>query len=223
MAAAAGAALMLAQPDRVLAGARRRHRDGAAREHDGGWSGDGAAVAWSRRSCAARRRTRAPVWAPLCVVVVLSSVVALLALRGRGVQPVLEARPIDASFDRSGPRLSGRVIVIAIDARVARPDHRRHRRGRLPNFGRIPRRRRRPPSGDSAADLCGGGCGLRSRPGTLPQKNGGRSSGIYQLAGGGAVQLLPTTASRTGSSGSGFWSNRATRSATLLTRRCGAS
>ncbi len=52
-------------------------------------------------------RRRAPqaraVWAPLFAVIVLSSVAALLALRGRGVPPLLEARPIDASFDRARP------------------------------------------------------------------------------------------------------------------------
>ena len=59
---------------------------------------------------AAILRRKAPqaraVWAPLFVVVVLSSVAALLALRGRGVPPVLEARPIDASFDRARPEVS---------------------------------------------------------------------------------------------------------------------
>src|SRR5947207_8766150 len=56
------------------------------------------------------------IWAPLFAIVLLSSVAALLALRGRGVPPVLEARRIDAAFDRARPDTSGRVTVIAVDA-----------------------------------------------------------------------------------------------------------
>src|SRR5258708_18556668 len=52
-------------------------------------------------------RRKAPyaraVWAPLFGLIVLSSVAALLALRGRGMPPLLEARPIDTSFDRARP------------------------------------------------------------------------------------------------------------------------
>ena len=90
---------------------------------------------------AAILRRQAPdaraVWAPLFVVVVLSSVVALLALRGRGVPPVLEARPIDVSFDRARPEVSGRVIVIAIDGASLDLITGATAEGRLPNFGRI--------------------------------------------------------------------------------------
>src|SRR5439155_11885461 len=48
-------------------------------------------------------RRRAPrargLWASLLAILVVSSVAALLALRGRGTPPLLEARPIDAAFD----------------------------------------------------------------------------------------------------------------------------
>src|SRR4029077_18923699 len=48
-------------------------------------------------------RWRAPrargLWVPLFVILIVSSVAALLALRGRGTPPLLEARPIDAAFD----------------------------------------------------------------------------------------------------------------------------
>jgi len=55
------------------------------------------------------------IWGPLCAILLLASVGALLALRGRGVPPLLEARRIDAAFDRTRSGAAGRVVVIAID------------------------------------------------------------------------------------------------------------
>ena len=143
----------------------------------------------------AQFRRRAPqaraVWAPLFVVLMMSSVAALLALRGRGVLPLLEARSIDAAFDRPRPDASGRVTVIAIDGGSLDLITSASAEGRLPNFGRILDAgavRHLATLHPTSAEAVWAAVAT----GKLPQKNGVRSSAIYQLAGGGgAVQLLP--------------------------------
>ena len=101
MAAAAGATLMWRNLVDVLAGARCRTATALL--------ASAMVLAATAILCVllAILRRRAPqaraVWAPLFAVIVLSSVAALLALRGRGVPPLLEARPIDVSFDRARP------------------------------------------------------------------------------------------------------------------------
>src|SRR5439155_968626 len=86
-------------------------------------------------------RRRAPrargLWASLLAILVVSSVAALLALRGRGTPPLLEARPIDAAFDMARNERSPRVTVLAIDAGSLDLITGATAEGRLPNFGRI--------------------------------------------------------------------------------------
>ena len=157
------------------------------------------------------------VWAPLFVVVVLSSVAALLALRGRGVPLVLEARPLDAPFDRARPEASGRVIVIAIDGASLDLITGATAEGRLPNFGRILDAgavRHLATLHPTSAEAVWAAVAT----GKLPQKNGVRSSGIYQLAGGGAVQLLPDYCFAHGLERFGILVEQGHTSATLRTR-----
>ena len=140
-------------------------------------------------------RRRAPrargLWAPLFVILVVSSVAALLALRGRGTPPVLQARTIDAAFDMARTERSPRVTVIAIDAGSLDLITSATAEGRLPNFGRILDAgavRHLATLHPTSAEAVWAAVAT----GKLPQKNGVRSAAIYQLAGGGgSVQLLP--------------------------------
>ena len=167
-------------------------------------------------------RRRAPqaraVWAPMFVVIVLSSMAALLALRGRGVPPLLEARSIDVSFDRARPDVSGRVTVIAIDGASLDLITSATAEGRLPNFGRILDAgavRHLATLHPTSAEAVWAAVAT----GKLPQKNGVRSSAIYQLAGGGgAVQLLPDYCFAHGLERFGFLVEQSHTSATLRTR-----
>jgi predicted AlkP superfamily phosphohydrolase/phosphomutase len=170
----------------------------------------------------AQFRRRAPqaraAWAPLFVVLVMSSVAALLALRGRGVLPLLEARPIDAAFGRARQDASGRVTVIAIDGGSLDLITSAAADGRLPNFGRIldagavrHLATLRPTSAEAVWAAVA--------TGKLPQKNGVRASAIYQLAGGGgAVQLLPNYCFAHGLERFGFLVEQGYTSATFRTR-----
>jgi hypothetical protein len=158
------------------------------------------------------------VWAALLVFVTAASVASLLALRGRGVPPVLEARRIDASFDRAQPEVSGRVTVIAIDAGSLDLITRATAEGRLPNFGRILDAgavRHLATLHPTSAEAVWAAVAT----GKLPQKNGVRSSAIYQLAGGReAVQLLPDYCFAHGLERFGFLVEQGHTSATLRTR-----
>ena len=170
----------------------------------------------------ARFRRRAPharaVWAPLFAVLLMSSVAGLLALRGRGVLPPLEARPIDASFDGARPDTAGRVTVIAIDAGSLDLITSATAEGRLPNFGRILDAgavRHLATLHPTSAEAVWAAVAT----GKLPQKNGVRSSAVYQLAGGGgAVQLLPNHCFAHGLERFGFLVEQAHTSATFRTR-----
>jgi len=167
-------------------------------------------------------RRKAPqarvVWAPLFVFVVLSSVAALLALRGRGVPPLLEARPLDGPFDRARPEVTGRVTVIAIDGASLDLITSASAEGRLPNFGRILDAgavRHLATLHPTSAEAVWAAVAT----GKLPQKNGVRSSGIYQLAGsGGALQLLPDYCFAHGLERFGFLVEQGHTSATFRTR-----
>ena len=167
-------------------------------------------------------RRRAPqaraIWAPLFVVIVVSSPAALLALRGRGVPPPLEARPIDAGFDRARPDVAGRVTVIAIDAGSLDLITGAAAEGRLPNFGRILDAgavRHLATLHPTSAEAVWAAVAT----GKLPQKNGVRSSAIYQLAGGGgAGQLLPDYCFAHGLERFGFLVEQGHTSATFRTR-----
>jgi predicted AlkP superfamily phosphohydrolase/phosphomutase len=167
-------------------------------------------------------RRRAPrargLWAPLFVILVVSSVAALLALRGRGTPPVLEARTIDAAFDMARTERSPRVTVIAIDAGSLDLITSATAEGRLPNFGRILDAgavRHLATLHPTSAEAVWAAVAT----GKLPQKNGVRSAGIYRLAGGGgSVQLLPDYCFAHGLERFGFLVEEAHTSATFRTR-----
>jgi predicted AlkP superfamily phosphohydrolase/phosphomutase len=167
-------------------------------------------------------RWRAPgarvLWAPLFVILVASSVAALLALRGRGTPPVLEARPIDAAFDMARTERSPHVTVIAIDAGSLDLITSAAAEGRLPNFGRILDAgavRHLATLHPTSAEAVWAAVAT----GKLPQKNGVRSAAIYHLAGGGgSVQLLPDYCFAHGLQRFGFLVEEAHSSATFRTR-----
>ena len=144
-------------------------------------------LAWFRRRAPDARAA----WAPLFVIIALGSVAGPLALRGRGSPPLLEARPIDAAFDPARTERSGRVTVIAIDAGSLDLITGATAEGRLPNFGRIlddGAVRHLATLHPTSAEAVWAAVAT----GKLPQKNGVRSSAIYQMPGdSGALQLLP--------------------------------
>src|SRR5437867_8399796 len=139
-----------------------------------------------------RRRPEARlVWAFLFVLIAGASIAAPLALRGHGVPPLLDARPLDAAFDTALPERSARVTVIAIDGGSLDFITGATAEGRLPNFGRM-------LDAGAARHLATihptspEAVWAAVATGKLPQKNGVRSSGIYQVQGrGGSLQLLP--------------------------------
>jgi predicted AlkP superfamily phosphohydrolase/phosphomutase len=162
---------------------------------------------------------RAPaLWAPLFVVVAIGSVAAPLAIRGRGTPPVLEARPIDTVFAAARSEPSPRVTVIAIDAASLDLIARATAEGRLPNIGRILDAGAvrhlatvRPTSAEAVWAAVA--------TGKLPQKNGVRSAGIYEISGGGGdLQLLPDYCFAHGLQRFGFLVERPHSSATYRTR-----
>jgi predicted AlkP superfamily phosphohydrolase/phosphomutase len=162
---------------------------------------------------------RAPaLWAPLFIVVAIGSVAAPLAIRGRGTPPVLEARPIDTVFAAARTEPSPRVTVIAIDAASLDLIARATAEGRLPNVGRILDAGAvrhlatiRPTSAEAVWAAVA--------TGKLPQKNGVRSAGIYQISGGGGdLQLLPDYCFAHGLQRFGFLVERPHNSATYRTR-----
>jgi len=167
-------------------------------------------------------RRKAPdarvVWAPLFALLVVSSIAALLTLRGRGVPSILEARPIDVSFDRPRSEAAGRVVVIAVDAASLDLITSATAEGRLPNFGRILDAgavRHLATLHPTSAEAVWAAVAT----GKLPQKNGVRSSAVYQLAGGGGVmQLLPDYCFAHGLERFGFVVERPHTSATFRTR-----
>jgi predicted AlkP superfamily phosphohydrolase/phosphomutase len=158
------------------------------------------------------------VWAPLFALIIVSSVASLLTLRGRGASPLLEARPIDVSFSRTRPDATGRVTVIAIDGASLDLITSVTAEGRLPNFGRILDAgavRHLATLHPTSAEAVWAAVAT----GKLPQKNGVRSSAIYQLArGGGTMQLLPDYCFAHGLERFGFLVEQAHTSATLRTR-----
>jgi predicted AlkP superfamily phosphohydrolase/phosphomutase len=171
-------------------------------------------------------RSRAPdaraAWGTLLVIITAGSVVAPLVLRGRGVSPVLEAAPIgasiDPSIDASPSDRSARVAVIAIDGGSLDLIAKATAEGRLPNFGRI-------LDGGAVRHLAtlhptsAEAVWAAVATGKLPQKNGVRSAGIYQLAGGGgSVQLLPDYCFAHGLERLGFLVATPHTSATFRTR-----
>jgi len=157
-------------------------------------------------------------WAPLLVLLVLGSVAAPLALRGRATPMVLEARPIDAAVELTGNERSAHVAVIAIDAGSLDLIASATAEGRLPNFGRILDAgavRHLATLHPTSAEAVWAAVAT----GKFPQKNGVRSAGIYQVAGGGgALQLLPDYCFAHGLERFGFLVEQPHTSATFRTR-----
>ena len=133
-----------------------------------------------------------PGWATLLVIVMGASVAFPLVLRGRGVAPVLEARPIDAEVDGAVPERTTRVTIIALDAASLDFITSATAEGRLPNFGRLLDRgavRHLATLHPTSAETVWAAVAT----GKLPQKNGIHSAGLYRFtnASGVPLQLLP--------------------------------
>jgi predicted AlkP superfamily phosphohydrolase/phosphomutase len=144
-------------------------------------------VAWLRHRSPERRK----VWAVLLVLVASSSVVLPLVVRGAGTRPLVEARSINARVEVAASEVAAKVIVLAIDAASLDFITRATAEGRLPNFGRILDAgavRHIATIHPTSAEAVWAAVAT----GKLPQKNGVRSAGIYQVSnGGGSIQLLP--------------------------------
>jgi predicted AlkP superfamily phosphohydrolase/phosphomutase len=171
-------------------------------------------IAWLRRRAPAGRMA----WAFLLALIGSASVAAPLALRGEGTRPVLEARPIDAPVDVALNEGSAHVTVLAIDGGSLDFITRATAEGRLPNFGRILDAgavRYLATIHPTSAEAVWAAVAT----GKLPQKNGVRSAGIYQLSGGGGtLQLLPDYCFAHGLMRFGFLVEQPHSSATLRTR-----
>jgi predicted AlkP superfamily phosphohydrolase/phosphomutase len=168
----------------------------------------------------ARRRNPSAraTWAPILVLLIACSIAAPLVIRGRGIAPVLEARPIDAPIETNVVEHSPRVTVIAIDAGSLDLITGATAEGRLPNFGKI-------LDGGAVRHLAtlhptsAEAVWAAVATGKLPQKNGVRSAGIYELeGGGGSVQLLPDYCFAHGLERLGFLIEHPHTSATFRTR-----
>ena len=131
------------------------------------------------------------MWAFLLVLVAAASIVAPLACGAAPRVPVTETRPLDAVLEPATTERQSRVTILAIDAgsldliTAAAAD------GRLPNFGRVLDAGAvmhlatiHPTSAEAVWTAVA--------TGKLPQKNGVRSAGVYDLPRGGEpLQLLP--------------------------------
>jgi len=144
-------------------------------------------VAWLRQRFPERRN----IWAALLVLVASGSVVLPLLMRGAGTHAGLEARSIDAPVEVAASDVTAKVIVVAVDAASLDFITRSTAEGRLPNFGRILDAgavRHLATIHPTSAEAVWAAVAT----GKLPQKNGVRSAGIYQVSnGGGRIQLLP--------------------------------
>ena len=170
-------------------------------------------LAWLR----SRERDARWVWAFLLVLIVGASVAAPLAFRGPGRPPVLEARPIEAPLESTTVERTARVTVIALDAASLDLITGAAAEGRLPNFGRILDTgavRHLATLHPTSAEAVWAAVAT----GKLPQKNGVRSSGLYELSGGTTVQLLPNYCFAHGLARFGFLSEQPYTSATFRTR-----
>src|SRR5437016_1194060 len=164
-----------------------------------------------------RPRARA-AWVSMFLLIAAASVATPMALRGRGTPPPLEARPIDAPLTASEAERSAHVVVIAIDGGSLDFITSATAEGRLPNFGRLLDAgavRHLATLHPTSAEAVWAAVAT----GKLPQKNGVRSAGIYELAGGGgSVQLLPEYCFAHGLERLGFLIERPHTSATFRTR-----
>jgi predicted AlkP superfamily phosphohydrolase/phosphomutase len=145
-----------------------------------------ALVALLHRTIGSRR-----LWAACFATVAVGSVAGPMALRGRGQQPPLDARPVDASLNVAVQEVAPRVTIIAIDAGSLDLVTAAASEGRLANFGRIldagavmHLATLHPTSAEAVWAAVA--------TGKLPQKNGVRSAGLYLPKGGGdPIRLLP--------------------------------
>ena len=161
---------------------------------------------------------RARMWNAVIVSAIATmSILVPLALRGRGSLPVLEARPIDAAADFGSAERSARVTLLALDAASLDFITSAAAEGRLPNFGRI-------LDAGSVMHLATihptspEAVWAAAATGKLPQKNGVRSAGIYHMAPGGSIELLPDYCLAHDLVRLGFLSEEAHTSATLRAR-----
>jgi len=156
-------------------------------------------------------------WGVLLVLIVGGSIAAPLALRGPGRPLPLEARPIEAPLEVTGVERTARVTVIALDAASLDVIAAATAEGRLPNFGRILDAgavRHLATLHPTSAEAVWAAVAT----GKLPQKNGVRSTGLYQLAGGASLQLLPNYCFAHGLERFGFLVEQPYTSATFRTR-----
>jgi Type I phosphodiesterase / nucleotide pyrophosphatase len=131
------------------------------------------------------------VWALLFVAVAAGSIVAPLAVRGRGTPPLLDAQPLDVAINLAPAERQTRIVIVAVDAGSLDFITSATANGRLPNFGRIL---------DAGAVMhlatihptSAEAVWAAVATGKLPQKNGVRSAGSYRFPGGGdPILLLP--------------------------------
>jgi predicted AlkP superfamily phosphohydrolase/phosphomutase len=131
------------------------------------------------------------VWALLFVTVAAGSIVAPLAVRGRGAPPLLDAHPLDVAIDLAPAERQARIVIVAVDAGSLDFITSATANGRLPNFGRIL---------DAGAVMhlatihptSAEAVWAAVATGKLPQKNGVRSAGSYRFPGGSdPILLLP--------------------------------
>jgi predicted AlkP superfamily phosphohydrolase/phosphomutase len=157
-------------------------------------------------------------WAPLLVIVMIASAVLPFAMRGRGAPPLLEARPIEMTFEQKGGSHAPHVTVIAIDAGSLDFITGAAAEGRLPNFGRILDAgavRHLATLQPTSAEAVWAAVAT----GKLPQKNGVRSASTHRLSGAGlSVQLLPEYCFASGLVRFGFLLEEPYTSATFRTR-----
>ena len=93
------------------------------------------------------------VWALLFVAVAAGSIVAPLAVRGRGAPPLLDAHPLDVAIDRRSRRAAGAGRHRRRRCRIARFHHQRHRQRTPAEFRAHSRCRRGDASGDHPPDV----------------------------------------------------------------------
>ena len=132
-----------------------------------------------------------PIWSAVFVAIAVLSVVAPLAVRGRGTPLLLDARPIGAPEGIGAADRQARVTMLAVDAGSLGFITSAAADGHLPNFGRVldagavmHLATLHPTSAEAVWSAVA--------TGKLPQKNGVRSAGSYRFpSGGDPILLLP--------------------------------
>lgn len=131
------------------------------------------------------------IWTSAFLAVIVGSVVAPLAVRGRGTARPLDAHGLEAPLGITAAERSARVAILALDGGSLDFITSATAGGRLPNFGRVldagavmHLATLRPTSAEAVWAAVA--------TGKLPQKNGVRSAGSYRLPlGGDPILLLP--------------------------------